>query len=109
VTEVFTYHFAVKIQFARNVHRNLCDAPHFVSFVADIKDFQMAEFCTQTKIPSIYIQLNTGMKKKSKLKLSLQKQELCLGFAFFYIGIGIPGKIWTHQRLPKSTSFFAKS
>jgi hypothetical protein len=47
------------------------------------------------------------MKEKSKLMLSLQKQELCLGVAFFYIGIGIPGEIWTHQRLPKSTKNFA--
>jgi hypothetical protein len=48
------------------------------------------------------------MKEKSKLKLSLQKQELCLGVPFFFIGIGIPGEIWTHQRLLKSMKNFAK-
>jgi hypothetical protein len=51
--------------------------------------------------------MNTGAKEKRKLKLSLQEQELCLGVPFFYTGIGIHGRIWTHQRLLKSTKNFA--
>jgi hypothetical protein len=48
------------------------------------------------------------MKEKNKLILSLKQQEECQVVPFFFIGISIPGKIWTHQRLPKSTKNFAK-
>jgi hypothetical protein len=48
------------------------------------------------------------MKEKYKLKPSLKQQERCPDVPFFFTGIGIPGRIWIHLRLPKSMKNFAK-
>ena len=48
-------------------------------------------------------------ERKKQIDAFFETARRMPGCSFFFIGISIPGKIWTHQRLPKNTNFFAKT